>query len=87
MPSLSPREIECLLHAAKGGTSKEIARGLAISARTVEQYLLSARLKLGARTLPHAVAMAVSRGLVDVGCKSLDDRQAVLPVRQEQQDQ
>jgi DNA-binding CsgD family transcriptional regulator len=43
--TLSCRELQCLYHAAKGSTSKEIGKILELSFRTVEHYLLNIRNK------------------------------------------
>jgi len=45
--TLSHRETQCLLMVAEGKTSKEIARVLDISLRTVEFHIQNARKKLG----------------------------------------
>jgi DNA-binding CsgD family transcriptional regulator len=45
--SLSPRETECMLMVSEGKTSKEIARFLNISKRTVEFHVQNAIRKLG----------------------------------------
>jgi DNA-binding CsgD family transcriptional regulator len=44
--SLTPREQECLEHTVKGYTAKQIAKKLAISPRTVEEYINQIKLKL-----------------------------------------
>jgi len=44
---LSPRETQCLLLVAEGQTSKEIARALDITLRTVEFHIHNAMGKLG----------------------------------------
>lgn len=45
--SLSPRENQCLLLVAEGQTSKEIARTVGITLRTVEFHIHNAMGKLG----------------------------------------
>jgi DNA-binding CsgD family transcriptional regulator len=47
---LTARELECLEHTIKGFTAKEIAKKLAISPRTVEDYLNQVKVKLGTNT-------------------------------------
>lgn len=47
MQKLTKREIDCLHYAVKGFTAKRIAKALNISFRTVEEYLLNIRCKLG----------------------------------------
>ncbi|MDI9637886.1 LuxR C-terminal-related transcriptional regulator [Geitlerinema splendidum] len=44
---LSPREVECVFHFSQGKTSKEIAKILNISHRTVENYIKNVKLKTG----------------------------------------
>ena len=63
---LSPRQLECLQLAAQGLTSPEIARALGISARTVDQYMAEACVRLEVRNRVQAVAKAVALGLVCV---------------------
>lgn len=46
---LSKRELECLMNTLRGMTSKETARTLNISPRTVEFYLLNARRKISCK--------------------------------------
>jgi DNA-binding CsgD family transcriptional regulator len=60
--SLSPREIECLAWAAQGKTYKEIGMLTGLAYGTVKSYLDTARAKLNAVNLPHAVALAIIYG-------------------------
>jgi DNA-binding CsgD family transcriptional regulator len=62
--TLSAREKDCLRWRATGKSDWEISQILAISERTVKFHLESARAKLGATNTLHAVAKAMSRGLV-----------------------
>lgn len=64
MRMLSPRELEVLVHCARGLTSKEIAAECRISRHTVEQHITNAVHKLGARARVDAVAKATARGLI-----------------------
>jgi DNA-binding CsgD family transcriptional regulator len=59
---LSPRELECLAWAAQGKTYTAIGKILGISFATVKTNLDTARHKLGAVNLPHAVALAILYG-------------------------
>ena len=61
---LTPRELECLAGLARGLRQDGIADQLGISLATVELHSVNARRKLGALTSTHAVAIAVSRGLI-----------------------
>ncbi|HDQ93201.1 MAG TPA: response regulator transcription factor [Synergistetes bacterium] len=62
--SLSSREREVLLYAARGLSSKEIARDLIISERTVQTHLGSIYDKLGARNKTEAMLLALKYGVV-----------------------
>ena len=61
---LSDREIEVLLHVARGETSKEIAASLGIGERTVNWHLERVFVKLGAGSRAEAVALAFELGIV-----------------------
>lgn len=61
---LTPHERECLLWGAMGLTTKEIARQLGLSPRTVDFHILGAMRKLGASTRTHAVARAMALGAI-----------------------
>lgn len=61
---LSPRQIECLRLAAAGQTSLQIAVTLGLSSRTVDQYVGEACARLKVRNRTHAVAKAVTLGLL-----------------------
>jgi DNA-binding CsgD family transcriptional regulator len=61
---LSMREKDCLRWRAMGKSDWEISQILAISERTVKFHLECARSKLGATNTLHAVARAMSNGLV-----------------------
>lgn len=63
-PHLSRRERECLQAIAGGASSKMIARRLAISAHTVNEYIEGAIRKLGAVNRTGAVATALGLGLL-----------------------
>lgn len=62
MPLLTPRQIDCLHHAAQGATAEETARALGLSPFTVRQHLKEVCERLGARNLSHAVAIACCNG-------------------------
>lgn len=63
-PHLTPREVECLTWLARGLKQEALAEELKLSKPTVEMHLGNARKKLAAKTSTHAVAIAVSRGLI-----------------------
>ncbi|WP_404817650.1 helix-turn-helix transcriptional regulator [Salipiger thiooxidans] len=63
---LSPREIEAMTLLAVGYSRAQVAETLSISEHTLRVYIESARFKLGAMNTTHAVARALSRGLIVV---------------------
>ncbi|MDR9485064.1 MAG: autoinducer binding domain-containing protein [Sediminimonas sp.] len=65
-PSLSPREVEAMTFLAIGYSRAQVAQTLSISEHTLRVYIESARFKLGAQNTTHAVARAISRGLIVV---------------------
>lgn len=62
--ALSPREMDALTLLAMGYSRAQVAEALSISEHTLRVYIESARNKLTASNTVHAVAKAVSRGLV-----------------------
>jgi len=61
---LSPRERDVITHLAVGRSRADIAARLKISEHTIRAYIDTARIKLGATNTTHAVAMALSKGLI-----------------------
>lgn len=64
-PSISKRELECLMLTANGLTSEEIAARLGLSVHTANQYLTNTTRKLNAMNRTQAVAKALRMGLFD----------------------
>lgn len=64
--SLSPREVDSMTLLAIGYSRAQIANTLSISEHTLRVYIESARFKLGALNTTHAVARALTRGLIVV---------------------
>jgi len=64
--ALSPREIDAMTLLAVGYSRAQVADTLSISEHTLRVYIESARFKLGAMNTTHAVARAMSRGLIVV---------------------
>ncbi|MFT5342807.1 MAG: DNA-binding CsgD family transcriptional regulator [Paracoccaceae bacterium] len=62
--ALSPREVDAMTLLAMGYSRAKAADTLSISEHTVRVYIESARFKLGALNTTHAVARAMSRGLI-----------------------
>jgi LuxR family transcriptional activator of conjugal transfer of Ti plasmids len=61
---LSQREAECLAWTSRGRTMDQIGQILGVKTRTVVFHLDSARAKLDAENVAHAVALALRRGLI-----------------------
>ncbi len=61
---LSPREKEALMHLSQGMSRQEVADMLKISENTLRAYIDSARHKLGAMNVTHAVALALAKGVI-----------------------
>ncbi|SEN05631.1 regulatory protein, luxR family [Loktanella fryxellensis] len=70
---LSPREVDALTFLAMGYSRGQAADMLAISEHTLRDYIESARLKLGAANIVHAVARALTEGLILTGGAARDD--------------
>ncbi|MBS1301340.1 autoinducer binding domain-containing protein [Loktanella sp. SALINAS62] len=64
---LSPREVDALTFLAMGYARSQAAEILKISEHTLRSYIESARLKLGALNTDHAVARALTEGLIVSG--------------------
>ena len=65
IPLLSDREWDCLCYVVERYSSKQIAARLGVAPKTVDSYLDTARVKLGARTRQEAAQMLVARyGLI-----------------------
>lgn len=62
---LSPREHDALSLLATGYTRAQAADSLKISEHTLRVYIEAARAKLGAQNTTHAVAQALSQGLIE----------------------
>ena len=61
---LSPRERETLSLLSLGQSRAEVADSLQISENTLRAYIDSARHKLGAMNVTHAVALALAKGVI-----------------------
>lgn len=62
---LSTRQRQVLTCAANGFTSRETAAVLRIKPNTVRQHMESTKRRLKARTMAHAVAIAMGAGIID----------------------
>jgi DNA-binding NarL/FixJ family response regulator len=61
---LTRRHVQVLQCMAKGCTSEETAKKLGIDAKTVAAHRASVLLRLNAQNAPHAVYLAVKKGLI-----------------------
>ena len=64
---LSAKERVVLRELARGLTTEEIGQFLHVSPHTVRTHVKNAMRKLEARTRAHAVAMALSDGVIELG--------------------
>ena len=64
---LTPREMEVLRHAANGNRNRDIAERLFISEETVKVHIKHIMEKLGANDRTQAVAVALRRGIIQLG--------------------
>ena len=64
--TLSPRELEVLRLAARGGRTRDIADDLSVSVRTVEACFTNIFNKLGVATRAEAIILAASRGWISL---------------------
>ena len=62
--ALSPRETESLTLLAIGYSRAQVAQTMQISEHTLRAYIESARLKLGAANTIHAIASALTQGVI-----------------------
>ena len=63
---LSERERDILTLLAHGENNKTIAQELFLAPETIRNYTRSARIKLGARSRSHAIALAIASGQIVV---------------------
>lgn len=92
MNALTPRQTEVTRLASQGLGCKEIAASIGITVNTARVTIQQARERVGAKTVAHLIAIAISRGwiaplalalmLADLHSMSLRARQ---PVRTRQQ--
>lgn len=64
--SLSPREVDSLTLLGLGQNRARVAEALSISEHTLRVYIESSRIKLGANNTTHAVAKAMTQGLISI---------------------
>lgn len=64
--ALTPREVEVLRLAARGGRTRDIAQTLSVSTRTIEGTFTNIFNKLGVMTRTEAIVFAASRGWISL---------------------
>ncbi len=64
---LTGREVDVLVHVARGGTTKEIGRELGLSPKTIDNHIQSIYGKLGVNTRGGATLFALEHGLLRPG--------------------
>lgn len=62
----SPRMLEILALLAQGLTREEVCKRIYISDGTIKIHLAETYQRLGARNTTHAVALALSQGLIEL---------------------
>ena len=65
-PVLSERQVEILQAIANGATTKQVARALGITQKTVHNHLNAIYRKLDTQSLTHAVLSAVRLGIIEL---------------------
>jgi LuxR family transcriptional regulator len=73
---LTSREAECLNLTGQGWSYSETARALGLSIDTIRLHLRSACVKLGAVNRAHAVAKAITLGLIDINFRAAREGEA-----------
>ncbi len=63
---LSPRQVEILQGIADGASTKQVARDLGITQKTVHNHLNAIYRRLDTQSLTHAVLSAVRLGIIDL---------------------
>jgi DNA-binding CsgD family transcriptional regulator len=62
---LTPREIEVLVHVARGASTRQVARTLGISPKTAGTHIERIYTKTGSSTRSTATHYAIQHGLLD----------------------
>jgi len=67
---LSPHQLTALVYVAEGYTDQETGKAINRGKDTISSHVKSAMAKLGAKTRSHAVAIALSKGIISLNpCK------------------
>lgn len=63
---LSDAQLAIMTHCARGDTMQQTARQLGLSLEMVKDHHKQIKLKLGAKSGPHAVAILITEGLITI---------------------
>ncbi|MGH3275676.1 MAG: response regulator transcription factor [Streptosporangiaceae bacterium] len=83
-PTLTARQVEVLQLAGRGLSSKQIARNLGLSVRTIEDHFSAMRRRTGAHSRSELIAYWAAAGLVKPGLvvpETVISRTAAVSVR------
>ncbi|QLH41729.1 MAG: PAS domain-containing protein [Coxiellaceae bacterium] len=64
--NLTPRQSECLFHILRGKTTKNIAKLLHLSPRTVEEHIAELKYKFGCKSKAELIDTAIANGFLNV---------------------
>ncbi len=64
MSALSQKHLDLIRRIAQGDSSKQIATALGSTKNAVDRHRQRMMVKLGAKTSPHMVYIAIQRGLI-----------------------
>jgi DNA-binding NarL/FixJ family response regulator len=78
---LSDRQVEILQMIANGLSTKQVARELGITQKTVHNHLNAIYRRLDTQSLTHAVLSAVRLGIIDLNPEGGDDELLPVPLR------
>jgi DNA-binding CsgD family transcriptional regulator len=67
---LSPQQQIIMQYLVNGFTPKEISQKMGITSMTVGKYITRVRLKIGAKSVYHCIAVLMKLGMVDVDPES-----------------
>ena len=72
-PALTDRQLEVLIHVARGGSNRKIGEALGISERTVRNHLRTVSAKLSTSDRTRAVVIAIERGWIAIPIQPSDE--------------
>ncbi len=72
-PTLTDRQLEVLMHVARGLSNRQIGEALGISSRTVRNHLRTVAVKLSTSDRTRAVVIAIERGWIAIPIETSDE--------------